>query len=117
MQLDMAFEIIRPLMDVCRVILNKYVVQSRMYNILGINTFENVYFFRGYIHNLEVWNTPWDRDLHCVLLYLELIYECLFFRNEGVKGFYKGLVPNLTRVVPACAICFVVYEKVSAYLE
>lgn len=45
--------------------------------------------------------------------------ECIrdTYRNEGVKGFYKGLVPNLTRVVPACAICFVVYEKVSAYLE
>jgi len=45
--------------------------------------------------------------------------ECIrdTYRNEGVRGFYKGLVPNLTRVVPACAICFVVYEKVSAYLE
>jgi len=45
--------------------------------------------------------------------------ECIrdTYRNEGVKGFYKGIVPNLTRVVPACAICFVVYEKVSAYLE
>ncbi|CAL8074454.1 unnamed protein product [Orchesella dallaii] len=39
------------------------------------------------------------------------------WRNEGIKGFYKGLVPNLTRVVPATAITFVVYEKSSAYLQ
>lgn len=38
------------------------------------------------------------------------------FRNEQFRGFYKGLVPNLLRVVPATAITFVVYEKVSHYL-
>lgn len=36
----------------------------------------------------------------------------LTFRHEGVRGFYKGLAPNLLRVVPATAITFVVYEKV-----
>ncbi|KAA0197008.1 Mitochondrial folate transporter/carrier, partial [Fasciolopsis buskii] len=29
---------------------------------------------------------------------------------EGFLGFYKGIVPNLLRVVPACAITFVIYE-------
>jgi len=38
------------------------------------------------------------------------------FRNEGFSGFYKGLTPNLMRVVPATAITFVTYEKVSAAL-
>jgi len=38
------------------------------------------------------------------------------WRNEGVYGFYKGLKPNLIRVVPATAITFVVYEHVSSYL-
>ncbi|XP_064597511.1 solute carrier family 25 member 32-like isoform X2 [Liolophura sinensis] len=33
------------------------------------------------------------------------------WRYEGVRGFYKGLVPNLLRVVPACCITFVVYEN------
>jgi len=36
--------------------------------------------------------------------------------GEGFKGFYKGLVPNLLRVVPATMITFVVYENVSHYL-
>ena len=36
-------------------------------------------------------------------------------RNEGLLGFYKGLKPNLMRVVPACAITFVVYEQVSHF--
>ncbi|XP_063957246.1 solute carrier family 25 member 32-like [Lytechinus pictus] len=35
------------------------------------------------------------------------------YRGEGWKGFYKGLVPNLLRVTPACCITFVVYEKIS----
>jgi len=38
------------------------------------------------------------------------------FRNEGVRGFYKGLGPNLIRVVPATAITFVTYEKISRYI-
>ena len=33
-----------------------------------------------------------------------------------MKGFYKGLSPNLLRVVPATMITFVVYENVSFYL-
>ncbi|THD21166.1 hypothetical protein D915_008208 [Fasciola hepatica] len=30
--------------------------------------------------------------------------------GEGLVGFYKGILPNLLRVVPACAITFVIYE-------
>uniref|UniRef100_A0A3B5MNM0 Solute carrier family 25 member 32 n=1 Tax=Xiphophorus couchianus TaxID=32473 RepID=A0A3B5MNM0_9TELE len=33
------------------------------------------------------------------------------WRNEGASGFYKGVVPNLIRVTPACCITFVVYEN------
>lgn len=38
------------------------------------------------------------------------------WRFEGAKGFYKGLVPNILRVTPACAITFVVYENVIHFL-
>lgn len=38
------------------------------------------------------------------------------FRNEGLLGFYKGMVPNLVRVTPACCITFLVYENVSRFL-
>uniref|UniRef100_A0AAY4CKY3 Solute carrier family 25 member 32 n=1 Tax=Denticeps clupeoides TaxID=299321 RepID=A0AAY4CKY3_9TELE len=38
------------------------------------------------------------------------------WRNEGAHGFYKGMVPNLIRVTPACCITFVVYEKMSHFL-
>lgn len=37
-------------------------------------------------------------------------------RNEGAAGFYKGIIPNIIRVTPACCITFLVYEKVSAIL-
>ncbi|KAG0315122.1 hypothetical protein BGZ99_007671 [Dissophora globulifera] len=32
------------------------------------------------------------------------------FEQEGVRGFYKGMVPTLTKVVPAVSISYVVYE-------
>lgn len=33
------------------------------------------------------------------------------FRREGVRGFYKGLTPNLMKVAPALSITWVVYEN------
>jgi len=38
------------------------------------------------------------------------------YRNEGLGGFYKGLKPNLARVIPACGLTFVIYEEVSHFL-
>ncbi|CAH3159069.1 unnamed protein product [Pocillopora meandrina] len=38
------------------------------------------------------------------------------FRHEGVTGFYKGLIPSVLRVTPACALTFVVYENVIHFL-
>ncbi|KAH9328367.1 hypothetical protein KI387_000475 [Taxus chinensis] len=32
-------------------------------------------------------------------------------QHEGFSGFYKGLVPNLLKVVPAASITYLVYEK------
>ena len=39
------------------------------------------------------------------------------YQREGVGGFYKGIVPALCRVVPACCITFVVYEFVIKELK
>ncbi|BFG03471.1 mitochondrial folate transporter/carrier [Drosophila madeirensis] len=45
-------------------------------------------------------------------------WDCIkqTWRFEGGKGFYKGLQANLTRVIPACMITFLVYENVSHYM-
>ncbi|KAG0038202.1 hypothetical protein BGZ82_000829 [Podila clonocystis] len=32
------------------------------------------------------------------------------FEKDGIRGFYKGMVPTLTKVVPAVSISYVVYE-------
>lgn len=37
--------------------------------------------------------------------------------KEGLRGFYKGLLPNVLRVTPACCITFVVYENVIAFMR
>ncbi|KAJ8101237.1 mitochondrial carrier domain-containing protein [Lipomyces tetrasporus] len=38
-------------------------------------------------------------------------------KEEGIFGFYKGLLPNLFRVVPATCITFVVYENTRSYMN
>ncbi|CDK25473.1 unnamed protein product [Kuraishia capsulata CBS 1993] len=38
-------------------------------------------------------------------------------KKEGFTGFYKGVVPNLIRVVPATCITFVVYENARTALS
>ena len=37
------------------------------------------------------------------------------FRREGVQGFYKGVVPNVVRVLPSTCVTFLVYENVKFY--
>jgi len=38
------------------------------------------------------------------------------WREEGVRGFYRGLVPGVVRVMPATWVTFLVYENVKWYL-
>lgn len=38
------------------------------------------------------------------------------WRKEGIKGYYKGLGPNLLRVLPSTWMTFLVYENTKAYL-
>jgi solute carrier family 25 folate transporter 32 len=38
------------------------------------------------------------------------------WRTEGVRGFYKGLVPNLVRVLPSTCVTFLVYENTKIWL-
>ncbi|XP_031106421.1 calcium-dependent mitochondrial ATP-magnesium/phosphate carrier protein 2-like [Ipomoea triloba] len=39
------------------------------------------------------------------------------FRHEGLRGFYKGLFPNLLKVVPAASITYLVYESMKKSLD
>jgi len=38
------------------------------------------------------------------------------WRREGISGFYKGLGPNLLRVVPSNCVTFLVYENTRSFL-
>lgn len=38
-------------------------------------------------------------------------------QHEGLRGFYKGLFPNLLKVVPAASITYLVYETMKKSLE
>ncbi|KZF21274.1 mitochondrial carrier [Xylona heveae TC161] len=37
------------------------------------------------------------------------------WRNEGVRGYYKGLAPNIIRVLPSTCVTFLVYENTRIY--
>ncbi|KAH7021217.1 mitochondrial carrier domain-containing protein [Microdochium trichocladiopsis] len=39
------------------------------------------------------------------------------YRNEGIRGMYKGLAPNLFKVAPALSITWMVYEKAKYVLD
>ena len=34
------------------------------------------------------------------------------WHNEGLVGFYRGLIPNILKVVPAVSVSYLVYETV-----
>lgn len=38
-------------------------------------------------------------------------------QHEGVSGFYKGILPNLLKVVPAASITYLVYEAMKKNLS
>lgn len=38
-------------------------------------------------------------------------------QHEGYRGFYKGLFPNLLKVVPAASITYMVYESMKKSLD
>ncbi|KAK7531342.1 mitochondrial carrier domain-containing protein [Phyllosticta citribraziliensis] len=38
------------------------------------------------------------------------------WKREGVAGFYKGLLPNIVRVLPTTCVTFLVYENTKFYL-
>lgn len=39
------------------------------------------------------------------------------WKNEGIRGFYKGTVPRLSRVVIDVALTFVLYEHITNSLN
>jgi solute carrier family 25 phosphate transporter 23/24/25/41 len=45
-------------------------------------------------------------------------WECTkeVFKMDGILGFYRGLIPNYLKVVPAISISFVVYERIKQML-
>ena len=38
------------------------------------------------------------------------------YRNEGIRGLYRGITPNFMKVIPAVSIGYVVYENVKRTL-
>lgn len=39
------------------------------------------------------------------------------WQREGLTGFYRGLIPNMLKVVPAVSISYLIYEKITKRLS
>lgn len=39
------------------------------------------------------------------------------FKDEGLRGLYRGLLPNFLKVIPAVSIGYVVYEQLKLVLN
>ena len=39
------------------------------------------------------------------------------YRNEGMRGFYKGLTPNVLKIFPTSGLFFLSYELTLSYLD
>ncbi|GJQ14015.1 hypothetical protein GpartN1_g5806.t1 [Galdieria partita] len=39
------------------------------------------------------------------------------YRNEGLRGFYRGFLANLARTVPACVVTFATYELTTRWYQ
>lgn len=39
------------------------------------------------------------------------------YREEGIRSFYRGMLPNYLKMVPAISVSFVVYETVQGWLR
>lgn len=44
------------------------------------------------------------------------VWLCLFCREQGFKGLYKGLEAKLLQTVATAALMFVAYEKIAAFI-
>jgi hypothetical protein len=47
---------------------------------------------------------------HPLLPATQMVKE--IWHNEGFVGFYRGLVPNILKVIPAVSISYLIYENV-----
>jgi len=45
--------------------------------------------------------------------------DCLkkIYASEGIRGFYRGILPNFMKAIPAISISYLVYEKTKRYLS
>jgi solute carrier family 25 phosphate transporter 23/24/25/41 len=39
------------------------------------------------------------------------------WQEEGIRAFYKGLLPSLCKVVPSASITYLAYEEMKKYLS
>lgn len=39
------------------------------------------------------------------------------YKNEGIKGFYKGITPSVIKIFPTSGLFFLVYELTLGYLN
>lgn len=79
----------------------QYIYASAFSKMVSTLTFYPLQVFRSRLQGYD--------SIGRVLKMKEISHQ--LFSKDGIPGFYKGLVPNLMRVVPATCVTFVAYEN------
>ena len=56
----------------------------------------------------ECSSLPSEKNSHKYTIF----YYIIVYRNEGVRGLYKGMTPYLVHVMPNICLVFFIYEKI-----
>ncbi|KAA8905003.1 calcium-binding mitochondrial carrier SAL1, partial [Sphaerosporella brunnea] len=59
---------------------------------------------QGTSHHPQTYTGMWDVTMRT-------------YKSEGVRGMYRGLVPNMMKVIPAVSISYVVYEQLKSAMK
>lgn len=54
----------------------------------------------------------------CSILFIEKSLDCVnLCRQDGIRGFFRGVIPNALKVAPSAALTFLVYEESMLFLK
>jgi hypothetical protein len=55
--------------------------------------------------------------MRVIVLSITSYTNCCACRSDGLRGFFRGVLPNALKVAPSAAITFFVYEELKKLLS
>lgn len=65
---------------------------------------------------MQVYQRPGNLNISHDLVYMSKLC-CDIYNTNGIRGFYRGIIPNFIKVLPSVFISFFTYEKSLYFLN